>query len=367
MTGDAPRRRDPLPWLAPLGWLYLRLAGLHHRLYDLRLRRVHRAPLPVYSIGNLTAGGTGKTPAARWLAGHLDARGRRCAVVSRGYLGKREEEPLVVSVNGEIRASVTEAGDEAIELASDPAIHAVVVGRDRLAAIWAAARLGADSIVLDDGFQHRRLHRDMNLLLVDAVDPWGGGRGLPAGLLREPLRGVGRADLVLLTRADDISAPQDGWVPHGRLPRPIRRVLERLPERRRPPVAAARHVPSALASATGERQPVSRLAGRSVLAVSGLAAPDRFEQSLRELDAQVVAHLAWPDHHAYTPEDGQLIARRLDLSGADMIVTTAKDHARWPAGAPSPTVLMIELHVAAADVVLRHVLRPLKPCLRAMP
>jgi tetraacyldisaccharide 4'-kinase len=346
-----------------LGWLYSRLAGLHHRLYDAGWRRVERAPLPVLSLGNITAGGTGKTPAARWLAASLAECGRPVAIVSRGYGGERDQDPMLVALRGQVRARADQAGDEAIELGTDPAVHAMVVGRDRVAAARLAATTGASVAVLDDGFQHRRLHRDLDLVLVDAVRPWDPpGRGLPAGPLREPVTGLARADLVLLTRAPDDLFAEQGWLPPERIPAPLRAALERLPAARRPLVAAARHRPRSYVDPEGAEHPPEALAARPVLAVSGIAAPEAFEASLRKLGARVVDHLAWPDHHRFRKEDADAIEQRCRAWPAAVLITTAKDRVRWPEQAPPPGVLTVRLEVAAEPLVLGRIRAALGAC-----
>jgi tetraacyldisaccharide 4'-kinase len=317
----------------------------------------------VLSLGNLTVGGTGKTPAARWLAQALASCGRRVAVVSRGYRGQRKEDPLLVAVRGEIHANAAQAGDEAIELATDPAVHAMVVGRDRLAAVRAAAETGATVAVLDDGFQHRRLHRDLDLVLVDAQRPWDSrGRGLPAGPLREPASGLARADLVLLTRSPVEALEEPSWLPRERWPAPLRAALEAVPRSRHPLVAAARHAPQAYVDRSGRSHPPAALAGLSVLAVSGIAAPEAFETTLRELGADVVDHLAWPDHHRFGAEDARTIRAWCDACPEAVLITTAKDRVRWPEDAPVPAVLTVKLEVAAEALVLGRVLAALGAC-----
>lgn len=344
----------PLAILFPLGWAYLAAAGLRNALYDRGWLSAHRAGVPVIGIGNLTAGGAGKTPASLWLCERLFAAGFRVALVSRGYGGSRAAEPLVAGREGTALASAAEAGDEILLGARHPAVWCAVVARDRLVAARRAVDLGATVIVLDDGFQHRRLARDLDLVLVDASDPWGGGRGLPAGLLRESPRGLARAGVALLTRAPGELSGTKNFLDLSQLPAAVARALGRLPATSRPPFAAAYHRPRALHAPDGRVLPPEALAGKKLLAVSAIANPASFASSLRECGATPVEHLAWPDHHLFGPADARRIAGR--AARAEGVVTTAKDAVRWPADAPAPWVLDIEFFVPAENAVLARVL-----------
>lgn len=348
----SPRHRRPLPLLAPLGWLYLRASALHHGLYDRHLRRPGKLEIPVVSVGNLTAGGTGKTPMTLWLAENLAGRGRRVGVVSRGYGGVRRADPLVVARGPEILAGPEQAGDEPVMIARRKAAACVVVGRDRLEAGRMARQAGAELVILDDGFQHRRLHRDFDLLLVDAADPWGGGRGLPAGLLREPVSAVRRADAVVLTRCEAALAASKDPVEPEQLPPALASALAPLDPRRRPPVFASTHVFLDMLAPDGQTQDVKQMRGQRVLAVSAIARPESFAALLESLGLRVVEHLAWPDHHRFDGSDAAEIVAVAGKRRARWIVTTEKDAVRWPTGAPRPTVLRVGLALGAAEPLL---------------
>ncbi len=338
--------------LAPLGWLYLGLASLHHGLYDRGLRRVETLPIPVISVGNLVAGGSGKTPTVAWLCTQLTQRGYRVGIVSRGHGGRRDEDPLLVARAGHLFASAAQAGDEAVQLARSSPAEVVVVGIDRVAAARLAQGEGAELIVLDDGFQHRRLDRSLNLLLLDAEKPFGSGRGLPAGPLREPLRGLRRAEMILLTRATPELFSQPQPLAMEALPETLCRALRSLSLAHRLPVFSARHSPRVLRDPSGTRCALTCLEKTRVLAVSGIARPEDFERSLRHLGARVVAHLARSDHHAYDSRDSAEILRLSGKYRAKMIVTTAKDAERWPSEAPKPHVLEIALDLSAPEAFL---------------
>ncbi len=343
----------PIPALAPLGSLYLGLAALRNRLFDRGTWRSTRAGAPVLSIGNLVAGGTGKTPAAAWFSALLADAGRRVAIVSRGHGGERAVDPLLVRDGGAPLATAREAGDEPYLLALEGAAPVVVVGRRRVAAAALACARGATAIVLDDGFQHRWLGRDLDVVLLDAADPLGGGRGLPAGLLREPASGLGRAGLILLTRA-----PGALLVPRllepAEWPGTLAAVLRDACAARGaalPPVAAATHAPAALVLPDGRSLPPASLAGREVVAVSGIARPEAFVATLQALGTHLAARLDFADHRRYDDADARAIARAAASAPGALLITTAKDAIRWPGAAPVPAVLKIAFAVPAeADV-----------------
>ncbi|MCU0224104.1 MAG: tetraacyldisaccharide 4'-kinase [Acidobacteria bacterium] len=352
----------PIPALAPLGCLYLRAAALRNALFDRGAWRAERAAAPVLSIGNLVAGGTGKTPAAAWLSALLAGEGRRVAIVSRGHGGVRASDPLLVRDGGAPRATAREAGDEPYLLAAEGAAPIVVVGRRRTAAAALACAAGADAIVLDDGFQHRWLARDLDVVLLDAADPFGGGRGLPAGLLREPPAGLARAGLVVLTRAPAAML----------VPRPLERAewpaalaaLEATLRARGaelPQVVAAAHEPATLALPDGRMDAPSALAGRDLVVVSGIARPDAFAATLEGLGGRIAARLDFADHHRYGAADARAIVSAAERVPGSLVVTTAKDANRWPAGAPVPAVLRIAFRVPAEQAVRAVVRRALFP------
>ncbi|MDQ7006175.1 MAG: tetraacyldisaccharide 4'-kinase [Acidobacteriota bacterium] len=344
--------RHPRPWLSPVGRLYLAAAGWHHRRWD--RRRPGRAPLPVISLGNLAAGGTGKTPMTLWLAARLTAEGRKPAVVSRGYGGRRRKDPLVVSRGARIQATVDEAGDEAMMIARRQVAGLVVVARRRLEGCALARDEGADVAVLDDGFQHRALARELDIVLLDAADPLGGGRGLPAGWLREPPRGLARADVLILTRAPSELAAHTVPLAAGALPAALRETLAALPAEHVPPVLAATHRPGRLLIPGQDPAPPQRLAGERVLAVSGIARPETFRATLEGLRARVLDHLAWPDHHRFGTREAAAITRAAARCRARWIVTTEKDAVRWPESAPRPTVLTVDFEIGAGAWLLER-------------
>ncbi len=306
--------------LRPFSLCYGAAVYVRNRLYDLGAAPTRRAGLPVISVGNLTAGGTGKTPMAIWLAELLAQEGRRPAVLSRGYRRlEAEGGPTLVSDGRAIVCSVEKSGDE-------PALMArrllacgamVIVGRDRLESARLAQSLGADIVILDDGFQHRRLARDLDIVLLDQARPFDNGWWLPAGMLREPPGSLRRAGAVVFTRCR-----------HPVLPQEAARYLGQ-----KTPVFFSRHRASSLV--TWERWragrwdgPAGELAG-PLLLFSGIARPDSFEQSLREMGGRIAGHLKFSDHHYYRPSDLEQIERAAE--DGSLVVTTEKDAVRLPA------------------------------------
>lgn len=303
--------------LCPFSRLYG--LGLEVRRAWLRRRPPQRLGVPVVSVGNLTVGGTGKTEAVALIAAWLAERGLRPAVLSRGYGRRSRERVLVVSRGEGPVVDVQAAGDEPYLLAQRLAGAAVVVGADRSAsARLAREQLGCKSVVLDDGFQRRdQIHREADLVLLDATDPFGGGDLLPAGRLREPVAALREAGALLLTRCDQ----QD--------PAALISDLRRwLPDK---PIWRSRHAPSRLRDlATGTEAPLERLANSRVLAVSGIARPGAFVKTLESLHAEVTSHFAFRDHHWFGPADcRRLLAHATALQSR--IVTTTKDAVRLAA------------------------------------
>lgn len=268
--------------------------------YDYGLATVHHASLPVISIGNLTLGGTGKTPLVAWTARTLAAAGLRPAIASRGY-----------------GARPGERSDEAAELNLLLPDVPHIANRDRVAAAEAARAAGAEVVILDDGFQHRRLARDLDIVAVDATDPFGCGHLFPRGLLREPLAGLVRADAVVLTRAALVDEPRR---------QEIRDALSRLCHGRLPEVwAEAMHRPIGLRTAGSRSLPLDQLRSTRIAAFAGIGNPAAFGESLRRLQAEPAGLRPFPDHHRYTAADLADLAAWARTLGAEMLVTTLKD------------------------------------------
>lgn len=279
-------------------------------LYGRGVLKAARAPLPVVAVGNLAFGGTGKTPLAAELLARLIGMGHRPALVSRGYRGAWERTGGILSDGKDVRGTWAEGGDEPFMIARRFPAAGVFVGKDRLASCLIARELGFTAVVLDDAFQHRRLARDMDIVLFD-----------PSG--RRPLRegpsALGRADIILLRKGGDPAA--------------VRRVRESIPG---PAVFEYAVAPRDLVDIrTGRAAAVSSLRGESVFAFCGIAGPRRFLATLEALGAKVAGSMTFPDHFAYPPGALKRIAAAFAASRADHLVTTEKDGVKLaPAGTP---------------------------------
>jgi len=296
--------------LIPLSWLYAFGTMLRALMYRIGLFKTYRLPCKVISVGNITAGGTGKTPMTIYLARRLKAAGLKVAVITRGYKGEAEGVVEMVSDGEGMLLQQRLAGDEATMLAMSLPGIPVVMGSDRYSAgTYAVQRFGPDVVILDDGYQHISLHRDLNILLLDAMHPFGNGRTMPAGYLREPAGAVKRADIVILTRADGIKADASYLGIHRDIP-----------------VVRTAHRPKKLYRVwDGDEAEIETLSGNSVYAFSGVADPASFTLILKMLNAKITASSVYPDHHSYKEEDLTEMEARARETGAGFMVTTQKD------------------------------------------
>lgn len=302
-----PRDRFLILLLAPLALVYGFIQNLRASLYRIGVLKSFRLPRPVISIGNITVGGTGKTPVTAHIARLLLAQGYRVAVLSRGYGGSLEGQTVVVSDGATTMLSSRECGDEPFLLASTIPGLMVVIGSDRHAAgLLAMQQLAPDVFLLDDGFQHLRLKRDLNILLLDHNHPFGNGWTLPAGLLREPIRASQRADLVIHTRS-----PLDTTY------RPI------VPGK---PFCSARHeLSTAIPLSGGASFPLAQLQNKRGVAFAGIAEPRAFFDELRAHGLNLAAEMLLPDHVAYGSNHIKIITDAYRASAADYAITTEKD------------------------------------------
>lgn len=288
------------------------------------LRRRERLPVPTISIGNLTVGGTGKTPMTQMICRRLQAQGKRVAVLSRGHGGEGHGVRLVSDGEGDVLLTPDEAGDEPVLLAKTLPHIPVLVGKDRrISGREALRRFAIDALILDDGFQFWQLHRDLDIVLLDARQPFDNGYLLPRGLLREPKRHLRRAGVVVVTRA-------------GGLPEAGRQALAAQVRRLAPdaPLFFADHRPVGLvpvADFAASLLPLAALAGKRVFAVSAIAQPQSFIETLEQgAGAIVVGQQVWSDHHKFTSSDRQEALRQAGECGAAAIVMTEKDAVKWP-------------------------------------
>ena len=317
-----------LACLKALSLVFAAVVGARYLLYRMGILRRFPLGVQVISIGNVTAGGTGKTPVTEIFARTLAAEGRKVAILSRGYRRKEAPwwmrmfaqvvtPPLVVSDGRRVLRDSAEGGDEPYMLASNLPGVAVVVDRDRVkAGRYAVKRLGCDTIILDDGFQYQKLKHSVEVVLVDATNPFGNGNMLPRGILREPARNLGRADIIFLTKCrGDVSAVREE----------IRRYNQTAE------IVECTHAPKSLKDVwSREEFPLSWLEGKTVCTLSGIASPKGFENSLRRLGAKVVWCERYADHHRYDSSEVLYALNRTADMGADALVTTEKDAVRFP-------------------------------------
>jgi tetraacyldisaccharide 4'-kinase len=281
--------------------------------YSLSIFRSFTLPRPVISVGNITVGGTGKTPVTAWIATYLLGKGKKVAVLSRGYGGSLEGTVAVVSDGIKRALSPFEAGDEPCLLADNLPGLIVVIGSSRYdAGRLAMERFKPDIFILDDGFQHLNLKRDLNILLLDANRPLGNGYVFPAGLLREPSSAINRADLIVYTRADRSCNTVD-LVPESSS------------------VLKSEHSLSGYKQLREEGvRSFEELKGLKGLAFAGIADPVQFFDSLEKCGVQLVATIAFPDHTDYGDEEITALAKLKRSSCADYLITTAKDAVKVP-------------------------------------
>ena len=301
------------PVLAPFSLLYG--AGVLLRLSV--FRRLPGASLPgfVVSIGNVTAGGTGKTPAACLIAEWGLREGYRVAVLSRGYRGRYQEKVLVVSDGNQVRAGPLEAGDEPYLIAKRlPGVPVLVSKKRQLAGAQAHERFGTNFFVLDDGFQHLSLARDLNLVLIDATNPFGNGHLLPWGPLREPVRQLERADAFIITRSEGSGSDLGAYL--GR----------QFPSKA---VFYSMHTPTELIFPyRGQTQGPDFLKGKRTIAFAGIGRPGAFRDTLLDLGVELPLFMGFRDHHSFRRQEVQALIRERERLGADYLLTTEKDWVR---------------------------------------
>ena len=318
-------------------WGLKRFSRLYAGVVQLRLWLyahgiLHRYPLgcQVISVGNITAGGTGKTPMVEALARVLQREGRKVAILSRGYRKKEDslgrkvrrrtlrKRPRIVSDGRHLLLDSEHSGDEPYMLASNLPGVAVLVDKDRVnSGRYAVRTFECDTLLLDDGFQYQRLKHRLDLVLVDYGNPFGNGNVLPRGILREPLRNLRRARFICITKVNGHDTAELR-----------RRIRELNPDAG---LMECDHVPCLLRDAfTRAEQPLEALRGKRVYAVAGIASPRSFETSLEDLGATLVGRRHFADHHRYTQQEVIEMANEAESLGADMVVTTEKDAVRMP-------------------------------------
>ncbi|MFH1665164.1 MAG: tetraacyldisaccharide 4'-kinase [Candidatus Omnitrophota bacterium] len=272
-------------------WFYAIGIKIVDWAYRSGLRKAHRVSVPVVSVGNITLGGTGKTPFSMFAAEYFKGQGRKPAILMRGYGG--DENRMITD-----------------ELPDVP----VFTGQDRVRGARRAVSCGRDILILDDGFQHRRIARDLDILMIDGVSFSGKRRIFPHGVFREPLSSAGRSDIIVLTKAEK--------APEGRGDDIVKRLRKEFPDK---PVAVMVYRPSFLTDAAGAMRPVDSLRGKKVSLVSGIADPDHFAFLAERSGAVIVARRDYDDHHRYSQSDICDILRESGEKQAENILVTGKD------------------------------------------
>lgn len=312
--------------LWPLSFVYGAGAAIKNLLYDWKLKSSFKSPLTVISVGNLSVGGTGKSPVVSWLASWIRERGARVAILSRGY--------------GQLADG---QNDEALELEIQHRDVPHIQHWDRVnSAKLAEEELEMQCLLLDDAFQHRRIARDLDIVLIDSTDQPSCRRLLPAGLLREPLASLSRADVVMLTRADQANPPEREQLK--------RQIAKRAPQAL---IIECEHHPRHTLAFPDERQPLATLRGKNVLAFCGIGNPDSFFQCLESLGATLIGQRTWPDHHAYDAGDMKSLALWTEEHPtADLLICTVKDWVKLRTrqiGNAKLVALAIELNILSGQ------------------
>jgi tetraacyldisaccharide 4'-kinase len=307
-------------------------------LYSAGVLRSHRVNAAVICVGNLTVGGTGKTPLVAWLAKHLQSKALRAAILTRGYK----------ATNQKSKIKNQKCSDEPAFLTAMCPGTPVIVNPDRVAGARQAIReANAQVLILDDGFQHRRLAHDIDIVTIDATTPFGFDRLLPAGLLREPVTGLRRADAVVMTRCDQVS--------QEKLAEIERRIQGIKPQAT---VSMSVHKPVRAVSLSGAQIGLEELRDKKVYAFCGLGNPEAFFETIRRIGCVPAGCESFDDHHGYTSDCLERIRQHARQHGADYVLTTQKDwtkvsRLRTSADAPPLACLAVELtFIAGAEPLI---------------
>ena len=304
------------PWF--LRWCavpYGAVAGLRRVGYQRGWLSQRRLPRPVLSVGNMTVGGTGKTPLVMWLASRLNEQGKRVAILSRGYGRQGAAVNMLVSDGTSLNADWRSAGDEAMLMAQKCPWAIVAVGKDRYRlGCWVLEQAACDCFLLDDGFQHLSLHRDLDILLFDATDVEGLSEVLPAGRMREPLSAVQWATTIIFSRMESVSSVERL---QARIEQCLGKPMSPLLMETAPRCLI--HIP------TGMTKGMDSFKNKLVLLVSGIGNPASFRFSVVSCGLKVGDEIRYPDHFPYSEKDVEEIRRRMKNVGSDLVVTTEKD------------------------------------------
>jgi tetraacyldisaccharide 4'-kinase len=283
-------------------FFYAAAIVLRNFFYDAGLFKMRRVNAVVISIGNITTGGTGKTPLVIWLCNLLHQQNINCAVLTRGYKTTN-------------RATTTD--EPAVIAESCPAVPVIINSNRLTGAREAIEKCGAKVLILDDGFQHRRLFRNLDIVAIDATSPFGFGRMLPAGLLREPANSLKRANAAIITRSDLTSGKEVGEIQN--------KLLKINPNLL---IAKAMHVPAEIKYFEGMEESIDCLRGKRVFAFCGIGNPDSFLQMLKKIGAVVVGRQIYDDHYHYIEDDFSILCQKAGQLNSELVITTQKDWAR---------------------------------------
>lgn len=341
--------------LFPFCLLYGVIIQIRNFCYATGFIKQNTLPCQVISVGNIVAGGTGKTPAVAAIAKQFQNEGKTVALLLRGYKGKNSDknsDKVTFVSDGEKQlCSREKCGDEAEMLAQQLANIPIVVGKQRyLSGKAALKRFKCDLLILDDGFQHRQLSRDLDILTIDATQPFGTGAMLPIGTLREPKSAIQRADVILLTHTDTVSTNTDE----------LDAILNRYAQNT--PILKSIHQPTALYRLSeGEKtttMPIETLTGKRLLAVCGIGNPTAFVSTLETYNPEIVELFAFPDHHTYTESDLRQIEQRMKHCDSELVITTQKDERKLASlSSDLPIfVLGIELVITEGIDILKEAL-----------
>jgi tetraacyldisaccharide 4'-kinase len=351
--------------LLPLSAIYNVVTRARLAAYRRGWLSVSKLPAPVISVGNLSTGGTGKTPLAEWLCRAIarespgqtesgtNRKVKKICVLMSGYGRENPKSQVVVSNGTEVLASERQAGDEAFLLARNLlGVAAVVCNSNRFAAgHWAIENLGTEVFVLDNGFQHLRLARDLNIVTIDATNPWGGGRLLPAGHLREPITGLSRADCVVITRTEqveDLTA--------------IRATLERFVGAR--PIFSSRMAPLRFRRLDGPSVDRKSILSQPLGAFCGVGNPESFFTQLRREGLAPAFTRSFDDHHVYNQSELDALVNQARAQGAEGLITTAKDATKLSALNSELPCYVLEIQISIDEEdrlvdMIRKVQRPM--------
>lgn len=316
--------------LPPLSILYGAVTRTRLSMYRRGTFQTTKLERPVISVGNITTGGTGKTPLVEWVARTLAAKGKKVCILTRGYGRKDPHLQVIVSDGYGVLASPSEAGDEPYLLAINlKGMAAVISSADRIAAGQEAIKdFGSDCFVLDDGFQHLRLARDLNIVTIDATNPWGGGSLLPYGRLRETPEGLSRADCIVLTRCDQVKNLDL-----------LRAEISGLNEN--VPIFRSEMRTSRVSPLKNGAEPLTP-PGR-VVAFCAVGNPRSFFEHVRRAGYELASEKSFPDHHVYSQDEIDAIVREAKASGAPSLITTAKDAVKLRTLSFSITCYVLEI------------------------